>query len=108
MTFCKEAFSELYRLEEPITILTANGGSLQATFQGMIPLKVALLGSERTVALTEVLYVPGLAGSLISVIQLQNKGITVRTTEKNSLLIERQGTVTGVAQRISNVTARIN
>ena len=31
------------------------------------------------VALTKVLYAPGLAGNLISVSQLQSKGITVRT-----------------------------
>jgi hypothetical protein len=50
-----------------------------------------------------VLYVPRLAGSLISVLQLQDKGITIRTTvgpEGNRLLIKVQGVTVGVADRI--------
>jgi len=50
-----------------------------------------------------VLYVPRLAGSLISVLQLQDKGITVCTIvgpKGNRLLIEIQGVTVGVADRI--------
>jgi hypothetical protein len=57
----------------------------------------------RTVALTEVLHVPRLAGSMISVLQLQDKGISVRTTvgpKGNRLLIEVQGVTVGVADRV--------
>lgn len=45
---------------------------------------------------------PKLAGSLISVLQLQDKGLTVRTTDISSggeLLIEWGNTIVGVARR---------
>jgi hypothetical protein len=47
-------------------------------------LQVALGAYVRTVKLTGVLYVPKLAGSLISVLQLQDKGITIRTTTRST------------------------
>jgi hypothetical protein len=50
-----------------------------------------------------VLYVPKLAGSLISVLQLQDKGITIYTTTGSTgkkLLIKFQGTVVGVTSRL--------
>jgi hypothetical protein len=71
-------------------------------------LQVALGASMRTVKLTGVLYIPKLAGSLISVLQLQDKGITIRTTTGSTgkkLLIEFQGIVVGVASRLGRVYA---
>ena len=70
MTYYKEAFSELYPLRDPITIGTANGARIQAISEGEVPLRVIVGDSERTILLTRVLYVPKLAGSLISVLQL--------------------------------------
>jgi hypothetical protein len=103
MTYCRDAFTEFSALQEPIVIQTANGAELQAVGQGTVVLKVPRKGAVSPVALTEVLYVPGLAGSLISVVQLQDKGITVRTTGDKGLkrlLIERQGRVLGEAERL--------
>jgi hypothetical protein len=103
MTYSLESFSEYTLLQEPIDVNTANGACIQAIGQGTIPIQVAVGSTVRTVALTEVLYVPQLAGSLISVLQLQDKGITIRTTigpEGKSLLIERQGVIIGVADLI--------
>jgi hypothetical protein len=100
MTYCRDAFTEFSALEEPIVIQTANGTELQAVGQGTVVLKVPRSGSIRLVELTEVLYVPGLAGSLISVIQLQDKGITVRTTGGRGLKIESQGRLLGEAERL--------
>jgi hypothetical protein len=62
----------------------------------------------RTIKLTRVLYIPKLAGSLISVLQLQDKGITIRTTTgstRKKLLIELQGTVVGVTSRLGRAYA---
>ena len=105
MTFSRESFSDYMPLTEPILITTANGATIQALGQGTVPLRVTVQGTERAVALTEVLYAPGLSGSLISVLQLQDRGITVRTTTNYSgkgyhLVIERQGSIIGVAKRL--------
>lgn len=67
MTYFKGAFTEYSALQEPIIILTANGTELQAIGQGTVVLKVSRNGTISPVALTEVLYAPGLTGSLISV-----------------------------------------
>jgi hypothetical protein len=64
MTHCKESFSEYHSLPVPIVVTTASGSTLKAIGQGTIPLQVALESGERIIALTEVLYVPGLAGAL--------------------------------------------
>jgi hypothetical protein len=103
MTYYKRAFIEYSALQEPITIQTANGTELQAIGQGTVVLRVPRNGTVSSVALTEVLYAPGLAGSLISVSQLQDKGITVHTTGgrgPRKLLIQRQGKVIGEAERL--------
>ncbi len=103
MTYSKEAFIEYHLLEEPIAVNTASGTRIQAIAEGVVSLKVAIEGTERTVALNRVLHVPKLAGNLISVLQLQDRGITVRTTigpEGNRLLIEYQGAIIGIADRI--------
>lgn len=100
MTFCREAFTEYAKLRSPITINTANGAEIQAVGTGTVVLKVPRDGIVRTVNLTEVLYVPGLVGSLLSVVQLQDKGITVRTAAGQKLLLERQGKPLGEAKRL--------
>jgi hypothetical protein len=70
MTYFKEAFTEYSTLQEPVPIVTANGIELQAIGQGTVVLKVLKKGTVSLAELTEVLYVPGLTGSLISVSQL--------------------------------------
>jgi hypothetical protein len=103
MTFAREVFTEYRRLDSPIQVNTANRAQIQAIATGTVQLQVAIGSAVRTVALTDVLHVPRLAGSLILVLQLQDKGITVRTTvgpEGNRLLIEVQGVIVGVADRV--------
>ena len=68
MTFYREAFIAYYRLPEPININTATGTRLQAIGEGTIELQVVVQGVIKPITLTKVLYVPGLSGSLISVI----------------------------------------
>jgi hypothetical protein len=80
MTYYRDSFIDYSALQVPIVIQTANGAKIQAIGQGTVVIKVPNKGSIKPIALTEVLYVPGLAGSLISVVQLQNKGISIQTT----------------------------
>ena len=100
MTYCRDAFVEYTTLQAPIVIQTANGAEIQAIGQGTVVLKVPNRGTIIPIALTEVLYAPGLAGSLISVVQLQDKGISVQTTGKGlkRLLFQRDGRVIGEAE----------
>jgi Reverse transcriptase (RNA-dependent DNA polymerase)/Integrase core domain/GAG-pre-integrase domain len=110
MTFDREAFTEYRLLEEPIQVQTASGASIQGIATGNATLKIALNGAIRTVQLTNTLHVPELAGSLVSVSQLQDRGITVRTTPgtKGQCLLELQGTIIGAADRIGRAYALNN
>jgi hypothetical protein len=38
MTFCKEAFTDYYKLQEPIIINTATGAQLQGIAEGTVTL----------------------------------------------------------------------
>jgi hypothetical protein len=104
----REAFTEYRVLDTPILVTIANGARIPAIAEGTVLLQVALEASVRTVKLTGVLYILKLAGSLISVLQLQDKGITIQTTTgstKKKLLIKLQGTVVGVASRLGRAYA---
>src|SRR6266536_6257038 len=79
MTYYRDVFVEYYKLDEPVVISTASGAQLQGIAEGTIALKVLRDGEYWPVTLTGVLHVPGLSGSLISVIQLQDCGITITT-----------------------------
>ena len=70
MTYSKEAFTEYRVLDTPIQISTATGARIQAIAEGTVAIQVAVKGAVRTIELTEVLYMPRIAGSLISVLQL--------------------------------------
>ncbi|RFU25060.1 hypothetical protein B7463_g11276, partial [Scytalidium lignicola] len=102
MTYSREAFSDYEPLETPIQVVTANGMEIQAVGTGNVPIKAALNGRVEHVKLTGVLHVPELAGSLISVLQLQDRGLTVETTagKARKLLIKLHGKVVGEALRI--------
>jgi hypothetical protein len=79
MTFYKKAFKEYYKLQQPISISTATGAFLQGIAEGIVVLEPEIGGHSKPVILIGVLHVPGLTGSLISVMQLQDRGITVTT-----------------------------
>jgi transposase InsO family protein len=83
-------------------VTTASGAIIRGVGQGTVRIQVLVQGQIRPVRLENVLHVPELAGSLISVLQLQNKGLTVRTTTgpKRELLIQLQGATVGVARRV--------
>jgi hypothetical protein len=102
MTYARWKFDDYIELDEPIDVTTASGATIQAIGQGTVRLQALVQGQIRPVRLVDVLYVPGLAGSLISVIQLQNKGLTIQTTvgPRRELLIKFQGTIVGLACRV--------
>ena len=101
MTFAREAFNEDYQqLREPIMINTANGATIRGTGYGSITIRIMLLGSEeRNIRILDILYIPDLAGSLLSVTQFQDRGILIRTTLANEMLIEKDSKVIGIASR---------
>ncbi len=63
-------------------------------------LKVAIHGVIQNVLLHKVLHVPILAGTLISVLQLQDRGILIRPTANGELMLELNGKAVGRAKRI--------
>jgi hypothetical protein len=102
MTFYKEAFQDYYKLQEPVVIITATGALLQGVGEGTVALQPVVQGQARAVELTRVLHVPGLTGSLISVLQLQDRGITVTTEPlpRTGLELRLKQKVIGVADRV--------
>ena len=103
MTYCKEAFIEYALLDTPIEIGTASGTRIEAIAEGAMTLKVAIGATVRMVTLTGLLHVPRLAGSLVSVIQLQDRGIMVRSTTReaeNKLILEVGEVTIGEVSRI--------
>ena len=69
MTFAREAFNKDYQqLREPIIINTANRATIRGTGYRLIIVRIILPGSkERNIRIPDVLYIPDLAGSLLSV-----------------------------------------
>ena len=100
MTYNRTAFSDYTLLDTPIQVATASGATIPAIAEGSVQLKIALGGSIKWVTLTRVLHVPKLAGNLLSVVQLQDREITIRTTTGGKLLLERYNTVVGTAIRV--------
>ena len=70
ITFSKEAFIKYDRLQKPIYITTAIGVQLQGVAIDIVGLKVILGDLVKPITLSGILYVPGLSGNLISVLQL--------------------------------------
>ena len=102
MTFSRDAFIDYNHLDKPVSVETASGASIQGIGEGSVVLDIVLEGQNRQVLLTNVLHVPRIAGSLISVSQLEDRGLTVRTRAgpKRGILIELKGKVVALASRI--------
>jgi len=91
MTFLKEAFVDYTTLDKVVTVNTASGTSIQGISEGSVILNVVLEGQTKKVTLTNVLHVPHIARSLISVSQLEDRRIAVYTLagpKKRSILLE--------------------
>lgn len=99
MTFAKEAFVNYIPLGKPISVRLANGTEIPAVAEGTVSFDITVQGIRRRIQLHEVLHVPQLAGSLISVSHLQDRGIMTRTTRDSKMILELKGQVVGVAVR---------
>ena len=102
MTYSRDVFSDYVQLKVPRIVKTANNG-LAYGF-GISNVHVLVFTDDlrvETLVLTDVLYVPDLAGNLISVSQLQEKGILVQTTngQKHPMVLTRNGSTVATAAR---------
>jgi hypothetical protein len=68
ITYIKESFNTYNVLNKPIKVITASGAIIQVIIKGIIQLKITLKGELYIITLIKVLYIPGLIGSLISVL----------------------------------------
>jgi hypothetical protein len=106
MTHSRDIFSEYIQLKVPRIVKTANGSYIYGTGIGNVHVLVFTddLRVEELV-LTDVLYVPDLAGNLISVSQLQDKGILVQTVvgQKHPMILTRDGSIVANATRIGSL-----
>jgi transposase InsO family protein len=105
MTYLRDVFSDYFQLKTPKIVRMANNGLAYGFGIGNVHVRV-FTGDLRveTLILTDVLYVPDLAGNLISVSQLQEKGILVRTIEdqKCPMVLTRNGFTVATAARIGS------
>jgi hypothetical protein len=102
MTFLRDAFTDYTLLDSPVPVETASGTEILGVGVGSVVLNIDIEGQARKVRLTDVLHVPSVAGSLISVSQLEDRGITIRTLggPKRGLIIELNGSAVAEASRI--------
>jgi hypothetical protein len=66
-------------LDNTVTVDTTSGVLILGIGEGSVVLNVVLEGRTKKVTLTNVLYVLYITGSLISVSQLEDRRITIRT-----------------------------
>ena len=105
MTYSRDVFSEYVQLKTPRVVKTANNGLVYGFGIGNVHVQVFTDDLRvETLVLTDVLYVPDLASNLISVSQLQEKGILVQTTigQKHPMVLTRDGTTVANAVRIGS------
>lgn len=94
MTDNRSIFTSFRPVNGP-SITTAGKGSLQTTARGDVSI-VAANGVQVTIK--DVMYVPGLGHNLLSLAQLEDRGISYRS-EKGRMEFVRQGKVIGHATR---------
>jgi hypothetical protein len=93
-------FVEGYQpLEDPDQIEIADGTYLEGI--GLGPIKFTLKGlPQQEITVSDVLYVPKLATNLMSVIQLEDHGITVATSGSRAMNLLCGGKIIGQAPQI--------
>lgn len=105
MTYSRDVFSEYVQLKTPKIVKTANSSLVYGFGIGNVRVLVFTDDLQvKTLVLTDVLYVPDLAGNLISVSQLQDEGISVQTTagQKHPMVLTRDGSTVAHAARIGS------
>jgi Pol polyprotein, beta-barrel domain len=72
-------------------VTAVNGLTLPGIGWGRVRISVSVNKYTKSIVLTDILYVSQIKGNLISIVQLQNKGIIVETTalpEKTVMIIK--------------------
>jgi hypothetical protein len=102
MTHSREAFVDYTTLDIPIPVKTASRTEILGVSISSVILYTNLEGRIRRVRLTDVLHVPGVAGSLISVSQLEDRGITIQTlgAPKHRIILELSNDIVASASRV--------
>jgi hypothetical protein len=100
MTHSRKAFINYYPLDMPTQVRVANGEYINAIAKGTVGIKTQLKGSEHQIRINDVLHVPELAGNLISMGQLHEKGIIPTFVGNDKMLLKRDHQTIGVANRI--------
>jgi hypothetical protein len=106
MTYTRDAFTEFVKLKVSRVVKTASRALIHETGIRNVSIRVFTDKLQtRTLALTDVLYVPELASSLISVPQLQDKSILVQTTvsiSKHAMTLTKDSFVIANASRVAS------
>jgi hypothetical protein len=100
------AFIEYTILSIGQPVMAANGSTLSGIGRERVRIPISINGHMRNIILTDVLHVPQIAGNLISVARLQDKGMVVETTTppgKMALIIKYQGRKVDVASRVGKL-----
>lgn len=100
MTYAREAFTEYHTLDRPLPVSTASGAVIDAVGEGSVTIRTVYDGLIRIVQLNEVLHVPSLAGSLLSVGQLQEKDILAHAVKGTQMILKYEDHIVGVAEKI--------
>jgi hypothetical protein len=105
MTYSRDVFTDYVQLKTPKIVKVANNRLAYGFGIGNVHIQV-FTGDLRveTLVLTDVLYVPDLAGNLISVSQLQDKEILVQTTvgQRHLMILTQNGSTVAFAACISS------
>jgi hypothetical protein len=102
MIYSREAFVDYTTLDILIPVETTSGIEILGVGISSVILYTNQEGRIRRVRLTDVLHVLGVARSLISVSQLEDRGITTRTlgAPKHGIIFELSGDIVASASRV--------
>ena len=100
----KEIFSEMKSLETPLEVTLGDGHILQATAEGTVTLETLLPdGNTKKCTLKNVLLVPKLSYSLLSVSKASEAGKITKFDNSGCEIINKDGRVIAFAIRVGNL-----
>jgi Zinc knuckle. len=102
---CKDvnAFVDLVKLKKPVCVTLGDGGSLEATSVGNVPIISEVRGETRNCTLYDVLYVPGLAYNLLSVSKSADRGVRTIFDTDSCQIESADGYVLAIAIKVDSL-----
>ena len=85
----RSAFTSISNLDNPV-IVTGVNGKTTVTQQGELSIRIAVNGRPKTMQVSNVLYVPGLPFTLLSVKAFARKGFITTFSEKHCEIIHKE------------------